>query len=98
MSTLFKTLYVDSVPGETRTRSKVRQVIRRHTKDHVYDGQAIYDELAGMNALAAPAPDERETLLEPWETAGQITLLDGTPAGIKITRLDNKMYVEIFAI
>lgn len=98
MSTLFRTLYVDSVPGETRSKSKVRQVVRRHTADHIYDGQAIYEELSRLGALAAPGPDEMETLLEPWENAGEITLLDGTPAGIKISWRDKKTYVEIFAI
>lgn len=97
-TTIFKTLLVDSIPGETKSKSRIRQVVRKHTKDNVYDGQAIYDELVRLNGLAAPGPEEKETFLYPWQNAGCILLQDGSPAGIKITWRDKKTYVEIFAV
>lgn len=97
-TTIFKTLLVDSIPNETPSKSKLRQVVRRHTKDRVYDGQAIYDELVKLNGFKKPGAGDEATLLEPWENAGEIQLQDGTPAGIKVTRAEHKMFVQIFSI
>lgn len=99
--TIYRTLMQENLMQDTADRALLKSIIEKHTWNRdpfEVDAPAIFDEITSLEGWCSPSEGNEETALDWYDPAWEVTLRDGTKAGLSIQTRDNIEQVNIFAL
>lgn len=99
--TIFKTLLQENIMQDAADQAFLKSIIEKHTWNRnpmEIDAQSVFNEIAALDGWCSPSKGNTETALNWFDPAWEVTLRDGTKAGLSLQTRDNHVLVNIFAL
>lgn len=96
--TIYGILLKDNLVTDNSKGTLLREIVGTFLNDSVRDAQGLFDRLCELNAWTTPAEEEDSCCIA-WDSETyQITLKDGAPAGLLVSRVDDIILLDVYEL
>ena len=98
MMTIYGILLKDNLVTDNSKGTLLKEIVGTFLNDSVRDAQGLFDRLCELNAWTTPA-EEEDACCVAWDSETyQVTLNDGAPAGLLVTRVDDIILLDVYQL
>lgn len=88
---IYHCLLQENLLDDDQNGTRLKEIIETYFNSSVEDAQGLFDRLCELNAWTTPPENEDECCVDWYSKTYIITLKDGTPAGLLIIPLEEKL-------